>query len=269
MSKSKKKVLCIFCDRRRPRAVEDIIPNWLSEELDSTGMVTTEFTYASPGADRKSYSQQFGNLATLKLKRVCADCNNEWMSELEKRTRPLLEPLIHGRSSDIGSAAQRQIATWCQLKCLCLDAYYLETYEGVQHLPMSVFHEFGQSHQPLDSSTVALGRYIPPNAGTKIRWGRLIRSAPATNETLALVVVVSTFGLGHLAIQVTVGAWSDTHDRQANYSVYGPELLQTWPPASPLLSWPPRLVIKDDEFESAAQPMVAVTQLEVIPLEHT
>lgn len=54
----------------------------------------TDFITPMLGEPLTQHSQQLGNLATIKLKRVCDDCNNNWMSDLEDRTRPLMEPLI-------------------------------------------------------------------------------------------------------------------------------------------------------------------------------
>jgi hypothetical protein len=205
-NRSPKTVLCVFCNQRRPRSREDVIPNWLARELDPEGQITTDFITAVPGEPVSQRSQQFGSLATIKLRRACAGCNNTWMSHLQNLTRPLLEPLIRGFRTDLSPAAQRQIAAWCQLKALSLDTYYLDTHQGVQHLPSHVFHEFALQDQPLEHSTVTLGRHLPPEKGVVLPWGRYMVSTPAVDKRPALDVVVTTFGFGHLAIQVTVGA---------------------------------------------------------------
>jgi len=122
MSQSKRYVQCIFCDERKPRAREDVIPRWMSQELNPTGAVYTDFFTDLPGNPVLKRSKKSADLATLKLPDVCVDCNGVWTSGLEKDTKPILLPLLRGRPTSISPAEQRQIAAWCQLKCFrCFD----------------------------------------------------------------------------------------------------------------------------------------------------
>ncbi len=255
MSKSKTKVLCIFCNQRKPRAKEDIISAWLSKELNPTGKVFTDFFTDIPGQPVTKRTEQFGNLATLKLKRVCVDCNGGWMSRLEEDTRPLLEPLIRGITTSLTPAMQRQIAAWGQLKCLTLDAYYLDTYKGVQHLPVTLSHEFCQSHQPLMNSFVTLGRCVPPKEGVMSPWGRYMSSLPATVEHPEMKIVVATFGFGHLLLQSLIGAWNAPSTTLMKFRGEDPRLIKCWPVKfDPDLVWGTSRPIPATEFRLIAGP---------------
>lgn len=251
---SRRNVLCIFCNHRRPKADEDIIPHWLANALDPTGAITTEFITAMPGDPIIRRERKSESLATLKLRRVCEVCNTGWMSDLEELTKPLLLPLIEGDSSKLSAATQRQITAWCQLKALSLDCYYSGTFRGFQHLPTRTAQEFGKEYQPLQASIVNLGRYVPPNAGVMLLWARYITSTPATDKTPALDIVVATFGFGHLFIQVSIGAWREPCNEHPTYSLVSPTLPQCWPPRIASLSWPPEMKIGAADFGAVAQP---------------
>jgi hypothetical protein len=260
-NRSRTNVLCIFCNQRRPRAIEDIISNWIAREFDPVGAITTDFITAMPGEAVTHRSQQFGNLATLKLKRVCEVCNTGWMSAIEDETRPILAPLIHGQPSQLSLDEQVQLTLWGQLKALSLDAYYLDTYQGIQHLPDRVFQEFEANRQPIEQSTVTLGRYLPPPNGVMLPWGRHLSSAPATEYTPPLDVLVATFGFGHLLLQISIGAWHGETEHAA-YSLVTRVMPQCWPPRDDNLVWPPAFTATPANFDVVASPVVMVTPIE-------
>ena len=51
-----------------------------------------------PVGTPKVLSCRQGGAITKKLRVVCETCNNEWMSEIEDRVKPILAPLILGQS---------------------------------------------------------------------------------------------------------------------------------------------------------------------------
>ena len=69
---------------------------------------------------RWSTRKPFDDVAKI----VCADCNNGWMSQIEVKTRPHLEPLITGDTGNrpvlLPEDAQEAIATWIALRTLII-----------------------------------------------------------------------------------------------------------------------------------------------------
>lgn len=206
MSQSKQLVLCIFCNKRRPRAREDAIPHWMTDVLKPSGSISTDFITVVPGEPIRRRQAKFADLAALKLKDVCVDCNGRWMSQLENATKPLLEPMMLGRTRELDSAEERQVAAWAQLKCLSLDAYYRGDYRGLRHLPERLAHEFYGRRQPLENSLVTIGRYVPPRMGVMMPWGRHMLEYPTNAEGSPIATVTTTFAFGHLLVQVIIGA---------------------------------------------------------------
>ena len=258
-------VLCIFCSERRPKSEEDVLPLWLSRELNSTGQVITEFITEIPGQPRTSRFQPFGNLATLKLERICHICNNEWMSKLEDMTSPLLIPMIQGQACQLTTEDQRQISAWAQLKCLTLDAFYPQTHGGVRHLPERMAHAFCQTYQPLLSSTVTIGQFIPSAANEKIRWGRYMSSLPPTDVYASLDVVVCTLALGQLLMQVSIAASGFEQPREAlHHLVRRHPMFDCWP-ADRVITWPPTDAVVGDQFDDVAKALIYVNKVTDVP----
>lgn len=87
---------CIFCDSPLAgvRAEEHVIPRWLMEYLGVTDdQLYLAVANSHDGTIVKDRTQVAGNFVEG---RVCEDCNNGWMNDLEKHTRELLKPLIEG-----------------------------------------------------------------------------------------------------------------------------------------------------------------------------
>ena len=62
-------------------------------------------------------------------------------------------------------------ASWCQLKCLTLDAYYRAGHGGVQQLAQELCLEFAQVRQPLPNSVVTLSRSEAPQKDVMLPAG--------------------------------------------------------------------------------------------------
>lgn len=244
----------IFCDRRRPQAIEDVIPGWIARELGGKPPFTTEFFDDVRGAEARRRSTGSMALEQLKLRGVCGACNNGWMSRIESSVKPVLVDLIHGRPRLLTPADCRLVAAWCQLKCICLDARYGTGYEGIRHLPPEVAHAFGQTEQPLLSSSVAIGRFAAPDAGVTVRWGRLMSDVAGTAEHPPMRLVIVTLAIGSVVAKVVVGAWvPDRPALKATFSAAPDWALPCWPAELTVVhAWPPTTSITPGTFDRVA-----------------
>ena len=61
----------------------------------------------------------------ISTRSICSSCNNVWLSELEKKAKPLLQYIISGEMANVpeyfDSDAQEQIAVWATKTMLLLD----------------------------------------------------------------------------------------------------------------------------------------------------
>src|SRR5437868_1820071 len=109
---------CIFCDNPLTglRAEEHVIPRWLMEYLG----VTDDQLYLAVANSQddtivKDRTHVAGNFVEG---RVCGDCNNGWMNNLEKQTRELLKPLIEGTTNllSISDDERTTLAKWARIR---------------------------------------------------------------------------------------------------------------------------------------------------------
>jgi hypothetical protein len=79
---------------------------------------------AERGYEKSAYSVTTGM--------VRAQCNNGWMSRLEDRGKPFLEPMVHGRRRMLRQGEQRTLAAWAlktAIMAVIPPAEYAHLYE--------------------------------------------------------------------------------------------------------------------------------------------
>ncbi|MDB2414187.1 hypothetical protein N9W34_00270 [Rickettsiales bacterium] len=112
---------CIFCNRTRKKSKEHIWPEWMHTFLpiigdaNNTSEVNTFKWKEQTGA--KKLKRQ-GHLTTKKLRVVCEDCNNGWMSKIESEAKPILEKILKNEEFHICAQKQNILALWVTLKSI-------------------------------------------------------------------------------------------------------------------------------------------------------
>lgn len=84
-------VRCVFCRKTRKRAKEHIWPKWLQEAVEGGTNLRAETHYAISGG---VVNQRTLQNESLVLGQVCMDCNNGWMSKLEREAIPVITSLL-------------------------------------------------------------------------------------------------------------------------------------------------------------------------------
>jgi hypothetical protein len=65
-----------------------------------------------PSHESTTVKKRGGDPRGQTVKSVCGRCNNEWMSKLQERAKPLLIPLVRGETITLSPEAQEIIAAW-------------------------------------------------------------------------------------------------------------------------------------------------------------
>jgi hypothetical protein len=120
-SKKQRQGRCIFCgggnlskEHFWPEWASPLLPNYpINQHVEHSLTISNKTRINAQKIRNKP-----GNAWTKKIRVVCEACNNGWMSELETAAKPLLTPLILGRSSTITESAVSIIAQWITLKTL-------------------------------------------------------------------------------------------------------------------------------------------------------
>ena len=98
---------CIFCNGASGTRLtkEHIFPDWLRRLFPRSPTDTHTHGHTSWKGLQPvtSLTKKQGQAGSRRVKVVCQKCNNEWLSGLEKRTKPLLLMLIHGMPFTSGS----------------------------------------------------------------------------------------------------------------------------------------------------------------------
>jgi hypothetical protein len=143
--------VCLFCSQRLDdRAKEHVIPLWLQQYLgiteDQLALIVGEAK-----TDRISDERRLAVDQHLEG-RICARCNNGWMSALENETSPLLKTLL-SCEKDISSLNMHQkllFARWAAKTAFMMNSasafdrkvpqeHFAELYRSPTRLPGGVF----------------------------------------------------------------------------------------------------------------------------------
>jgi hypothetical protein len=223
---------CAFCGGV-DSTDEHVFPKWVSEELNK--LAPMEMT--------TDYGKQ--SVRSLEMTtRICATCNNGWLSVLENDVRTVLAPLIGGRERTLSVDEQRRLATWAAKTALMLDLA-----SGAPVIPSGFYYEFRQLRTPLRSQVVWLGAYL----GNK-------KAVSAEHRGLHIGIgedelpngFVTTFSVFRVVFQVfgyfTVDSASMNDTRLLNAA-----LAPIWPPQGEELDWPRgRLAFGDEALAELA-----------------
>lgn len=149
---------CRFCAAplAGTRAREHVFPRWLLDELSirNEQITPTQFRPSFEVVSTRSHL-----LENLQEGRVCATCNNGWMSQLEADTIPLLRPLMQGTSRvrELSHEQRTIVARWAVKTAYMLNSasnfdskvptgHLAELYANLQPVPTGVW-VFAQQHQ--------------------------------------------------------------------------------------------------------------------------
>lgn len=234
----------MFCDQRGDRAREDIISNWLADELGGTPPFFSDLSTVHADSTRTDTlkGRKYDNAAVYKLNCVCAGCNNGWMSRIEDTAKPHLIPMIRGQNHTLTGDGPRAVAAWLYLMALTYDAF-----QRPRHLPNEyawAFHAETEPKQPPPTIGMRLAKYPPPPAGVGILSARhtadvsagATRAAAAPAGTLMRVMFV----FGRLYTETCMGVPAtlacECQD-DPRYSLVWPDPPKpvTWPPSTDLI----------------------------------
>jgi len=145
--------MCVFCgDINLTR--EHVFPNWMAKLFAEKTSTTTVIE-----RDGEVQSSYVSPVFQQTLKRVCKACNNGWMSDLEAKVKPIIEPMLFRMdySTELTQSEQDTLAFWTQKTSMILSLSTGSDYR----IPESHFHELYDKLEPIDSISVRIGWRLP------------------------------------------------------------------------------------------------------------
>jgi hypothetical protein len=117
---------CLFCKRKinnKNKSKEHIIADWLLEYLNIQDALIRPTIY-NPFMDKNTLGRNPHPMSEFKEGRVCAKCNNGWMSELESETMEILKQLMSGRilPKQLSETEKLTIAKWSFKTAIVLNS---------------------------------------------------------------------------------------------------------------------------------------------------
>ncbi len=246
---------CVFCDGASGVSLsrEHVFPDWLRQlfprsptDTHTHGVVNWASMDVPDVLSRRMAAtrQRQGQASTRKVRVVCKKCNNEWLSALEARTKPLLMELITGAQRNIGAAEQSALAVWA--------AKTIMTAEFIERTKIAI--PLAHRQFLMTNLTVPDGWWIWVAGSQGIQWRTgLYHFSAKLNVSLidletpdALNIQCTTIGIGALlihAISTTVPGHSFVLDNP-NKS----DLRSIWPVGAPI-AWPPARLLSDDDID--------------------
>ena len=103
---------------------EHLWPEWMHPNLPKIPNARNWTAIALQTQDNMTTTRkkpQMGHVFTKKIKAVCKKCNETWMGDIEENLKPILKPIILGRSTAINHDDRTALANWLTLKFLVAD----------------------------------------------------------------------------------------------------------------------------------------------------
>jgi hypothetical protein len=175
---------------------EDIIPRWYAKAIGHPTTGTVQLGFVEPN-DSVFFDPELSQTVAAKqfrVRYVCPGCNSAWMSVIENEAKPHLLPMTQGTAVELDADAQRDIATWAQLKAILWDHH-----EHPQLLPVSTAST-SRATRPLYDLAVTIG-HVESDSPMTINIVKQLGSADVgTGATPVLRVTIS---FHHLVVQVS------------------------------------------------------------------
>jgi hypothetical protein len=204
-----------------------------------------------------------GSPEHIRIKVVCAPCNNGWMNELEK-ARKYLAPLIRGEAAVLDAAACEAIARWVFLKTLVL----------AHAPPPSGAATLNNIYSRQERLTFKTSKRIPPDfeiwigRGSLTRWQAGVRIGSANLYSDAVKpdeiapgrpprnLQTMVWGIGSLVIETLAKAESRLDITWHPMS----KGVRLWPSPATEIQWPPPETLTDEDVDQISKAFVEAMQ---------
>jgi hypothetical protein len=248
---------CIFCGKRETTR-EHVYPVWSRKYLLPSSNAKNAFSIQARYRNRlESATFKVKPLRDWQPKCVCADCNNGWMSALERRLEPIMAPLIEGTRTSLDDQQKEDIATWAILKVMVVHHRIVAANQRRQIM---------KTQKPPERWAVWIGNYertqwrqewgstpfrIDPNF--KFESGKLPRGWPPNAHATTQIVKKLFIHVIHGPEHRLVYRWRFTPPRA---KISG-NLIKIWPPTGVAIRHWPQAPLSDADAHAATYALLA------------
>jgi hypothetical protein len=242
---------CAFCGRRA-NSKEHAWPEWVISLFRGHGDAT--IVAERDGEEPREWR---GINASVKVRRVCHDCNTGWMSNLENEARPLLLPLIRGEHTTLSGPQRILVATWCLKTAMVFDLTRTGQRVAFLQQERDYLHDArgrGGMGSPFPPHTfIWLATYHGSKFAMSAIASELVGSGvvPATQEERPIRANVVTLLAGAFVTQVLIARLPpDAESRppilHERADTWERACIQIWPLRGTHVTMPPQVLLNDD-----------------------
>jgi hypothetical protein len=250
---------CVFCGRT-PATKEHIFPFWLREAVGGVGpaihlRLEGRDHGPAPGDPLQYDYIRDAAEADVRVRVVCAPCNNEWMNDLDHDVEPLIVPLIRNHPVEVSEDDLVSLSRWATKIGLLL-----EHTRGRSSLtrrrsltPPGAYARFAHTLIPPAEMRIWMLRISPPFTGAVWRTALIPVAAYDPDAARALGAPngsLTTFAIGMLGFQLMFAPLTRPYEELAEKRTHwGEQFMRVlWPPTAPL-DWPPPAALRQEKFD--------------------
>jgi uncharacterized protein (DUF983 family) len=211
--------------------------------------------------DKKEVTRKLrsGDPHSRKIRCVCENCNNEWMSQLQEDAKSFLLPMLTGSQTFLRRKGQKTIAAWVAMMVMVAeyvdrdkiaipssDRKWLYTRrQPPSHWRIWIVEHAQRSH-PLFVHNVL-------SCVTEEEFQRSESKAAAVFNTQTSTICLGKHLLIHIMSSPTV--WSILRRWRLPPDIE-PAMCQIWPIRNSIVAWPQRLAVTDSGISALAEQFV-------------
>lgn len=257
--------VCIFCGRT-PLTKEHVWPNWLKnvlEEDDSNTrgnyLINTDFLDNNVIEITPNYIKRNGKTLNHTLKIVCEDCNNNWMSQIESKAKPILESLILNKPIVLNRSQQKFIIQWAILRTI-ISEYTDQPTKAITAKERKTFYQTNEgpanwyvwiAKKKSNSETWPVYHHIAIKGAYQQRGGFLLNKSPYAYNTQS-----SYFGLGECIIYTF--SWPIETLRYRVTNDWAKKMISLHPNENYQINWPDVPCMNDIEVDDLRRNIVSL-----------
>jgi len=233
---------CIFCDSlgvTKEHMWADWLRDYIPREMSSHA---TSFEKIHLRSTARMFQRRTGDPHSRRIKCVCRDCNNIWMSQLQESAKPYLVPMLTGDTVRLQRNGLTTLAAWTTMmvmvsehlneEMVAISLAERQRFKANKRAPSHWRIWIGRHaavHHPLFTHNIA--SFAPEQ---EIERLGIEGAIPSNTQT-------STILLGkHLLIHVMSSTVARHIIRRWRLPAFlAPGLTQIWPVVATPVSWPP------------------------------
>jgi hypothetical protein len=252
---SQRRGFCIYC-RGPGLSKEHIWPKWLRDYIDMDDLnYPLQRAIEYPTHITDSIKVISGHPFSRRVRMVCSNCNNGWMSQIQEDVKPVIVDLFQGKRFEIFRRPRRLISSWAAMSTIAADA----TSERFAVVSEEERKEFFRNRLPPEHWRIWIGlcsdNIKAPNYrhySSELLSNKDRHRSGSISE--AATIQATTYRIRRLAVHVMTSSNEAGREviRKWKWRRFRPYLTRIWPVTHATVTWPPSHELTEADVETVA-----------------